>query len=55
MNAIYIVVFDHIHDDINNIFANFRNTGVEKLLASIGEEPFRVALSNMLIRKMGRI
>ncbi|MNI52919.1 hypothetical protein D3C73_1077270 [compost metagenome] len=55
MNTIYIVVFDHIHYHINNIFTNFRNTWVEKLLASIGEEPFWVALGNMVIRKMGRI
>ena len=48
MNAVYVIVAHHVHDNIYNIFPYCRYSGIEKLFAFVGKKPVRILPGNML-------
>ncbi len=48
MHAIYVVVFHHMHDDLDDVIPHLGNAWIKPLLSSIGEKPLWLMVGDMV-------
>ncbi|MNI54051.1 hypothetical protein D3C87_1031080 [compost metagenome] len=49
MNAVYIISFYYIQNNLHNVFPNLRNPRIELLFTTIGEKPIRMFTISMVL------